>query len=233
VRKGEEKRQEILTVAERLFCLKGYEATSIQDILDVLHASKGGFYHHFASKEELLDTLFYQRAERAKEQTEAALAEQTDLMARINTVIYGILPLRREEASFIAMLLPMLEKPEGRALRLCYQEALTATFMPMMERELALACDDEVIFPPVEDVADTMLLLINQCWLEVATLLVACAKKAQKQDASALMGTLEKYRRVIERLLDAPFGSVHIIPLAEWNEVAEGLIRQMMLPMQG
>ena len=43
MRKGDEKRQEMLNVAERLFCLKGYEATSVQDILNVLHSSKGGF----------------------------------------------------------------------------------------------------------------------------------------------------------------------------------------------
>lgn len=66
MRKGDEKRQEMLAVAERLFCTKGYEATSVQDILDVLPCSKGGFYPHFASKEMVLDTLCTQRAERAR-----------------------------------------------------------------------------------------------------------------------------------------------------------------------
>lgn len=233
MRKGDEKRQEMLAVAERLFCLKGYEATSVQDILDVLHASKGGFYHHFASKEALLDTLFYQRAERALAQTETLLSEQTEIMERINIVFHGFLPLRKEEAAFVSMLLPMLEKPEGRALRLCYQEALAETFLPVMERELALAMDADVIFPPAEEIADMVLSMINQCWLDVSVLLVRCAKQSRKHDAAALLNILEKYRRAIERLLDAPFGSVEIIRLSEWNEVAEGLIRHMMLPMQG
>ncbi len=45
----------ILDVAFRLFMEKGYEYTSIQDIIDHLGGlSKGAIYHHFKSKEEIL-----------------------------------------------------------------------------------------------------------------------------------------------------------------------------------
>lgn len=45
----------ILSVAFRLFMEKGYEHTSIQDIIDHLGGlSKGAIYHHFKSKEDLL-----------------------------------------------------------------------------------------------------------------------------------------------------------------------------------
>lgn len=233
VRKGDEKRQEMLTVAERLFCLKGYEATSVQDILNVLHVSKGGFYHHFASKEALLYTLFYQRAERALERTEEALTQETDVMRRLNLLMYGFLPLRREEADFLGMLLPMLDKPEGRALRLSYQDALKETFLPAMERELAMGQDDKVLFPPHGDLADVVLCLLAQCWVDVACLLMDTGKKAQKPEAAALMNVLGKYRRALERLLDAPFGSIEIIPLDEWDEVAGKLAGRLLLPMQG
>ena len=232
MRKGDEKRQEMLTVAERLFCLKGYEATSVQDILNVLHISKGGFYHHFASKEELLNTLFYQRAEKALAKVEEKLAKDSDIMSRLNKLLYGYLPLRQEEADFVAMLLTMMEKPEGRALRLCYQEALMETFLPALQRELALAQDADVILPATADVEDIILHLLNQCWGDVASLLLACAKKAQKPDAAALLSILHKYRRSVERLLDAPFGSVEIIRLQEWDEVSEELIRRLMLSVQ-
>lgn len=233
MRKGDEKRQEMLAVAERLFCLKGYEATSVQDILDVLHASKGGFYHHFASKEALLNILFEQRAASALAYAEEALFSETDIMRRINIMLYAFLPLRREEADFVAMLLPMMEKPEGRALRLCYQEALQDCFLPAMERELALAMDDEIIAPPVDDVAELLLQLMGQCWNDVALLLLNSVKKAQWPDAAALLGILEKYRRVLERLLDAPFGSIELIRLDEWSEVSEKLSRRLLTPMQG
>ncbi len=45
----------ILDVASRLFLEKGYEHTSIQDIIDHLGGlSKGAIYHHFKSKEDIL-----------------------------------------------------------------------------------------------------------------------------------------------------------------------------------
>lgn len=233
MRKGDEKRQEMLTVAERLFCLKGYEATSVQDILDVLHVSKGGFYHHFASKEALLYTLFYQRAERALERTEDVLSQVTDVMKRLNLLMYGFLPLRREEADFLGMLMPMLDKPEGRALRLSYQEALKETFLPAMERELAMGQDAKVLFPPGGEQADIVLCLLAQCWVDVAGELTVASKKAQKPEAAVLLSVLDKYRRALERLLDAPFGSIEIIPLDEWDEVAAKLSSRLLLPMQG
>lgn len=51
----EETVQLILDVSYRLFMEKGYEYTSIQDIIDNLGGlSKGAIYHHFKSKEEIL-----------------------------------------------------------------------------------------------------------------------------------------------------------------------------------
>ena len=47
-------RQEILHTAARLFQQQGYDATSMNDIAAALKLSKGGLYHHFQSKDEIL-----------------------------------------------------------------------------------------------------------------------------------------------------------------------------------
>jgi len=47
-------RQEILRTAARLFQQKGYDATSMNDVAAALKLSKGGLYHHFQSKDEIL-----------------------------------------------------------------------------------------------------------------------------------------------------------------------------------
>lgn len=45
----------ILDAAQQLFHQKGYENTTIQDIIDALgDLSKGAIYHHFKSKEEII-----------------------------------------------------------------------------------------------------------------------------------------------------------------------------------
>lgn len=53
----EETVQKILDVSYELFTQKGYEKTSIQDIVDRLGMSKGAIYHHFKSKEDILNRL--------------------------------------------------------------------------------------------------------------------------------------------------------------------------------
>lgn len=231
MRKGEETRQEMLAVAERLFCTKGYEATSVQDILNVLHISKGGFYHHFDSKEQVLNTLCRVRAEKAGERADGLLAEIEAPMERLNILLHGFMPLRREEIPFMNMLLPLLRTPEGRTMGLCYQEALKAVFLPLIDREISAARELDIVYPPVADVAGIVLHLINCCWLDVAMGLIECAKNAQVHDLTALLGVLNSYRRSVEVLLDAPFGSVEILRIDEWDEVATRLTRTLMLPM--
>jgi AcrR family transcriptional regulator len=50
----QEPRQEILRTAARLFQQQGYDATSMNDVAAALKLSKGGLYHHFESKDEIL-----------------------------------------------------------------------------------------------------------------------------------------------------------------------------------
>ena len=50
--------EKILDVARQLFLEKGYENTTIQDLVDHLDGlSKGAVYHHFKSKEEIMDAV--------------------------------------------------------------------------------------------------------------------------------------------------------------------------------
>jgi AcrR family transcriptional regulator len=54
----EETINQILTVALNLFIQKGYEQTSVQDIINELGGlTKGAIYHHFKSKEEILQAV--------------------------------------------------------------------------------------------------------------------------------------------------------------------------------
>ena len=50
--------EKILEVSQRLFLEKGYDNTTIQDIVNELGGlTKGAIYHHFKSKEEIMDAL--------------------------------------------------------------------------------------------------------------------------------------------------------------------------------
>lgn len=53
-----DRKQHVIKMAHQLFIDKGFQNTSIQDILDYSGISKGTFYNYFSSKNELLITLF-------------------------------------------------------------------------------------------------------------------------------------------------------------------------------
>lgn len=76
-----QKRKEIIQTAWGLFFSKGYEATSIQDILTAAGLSKGAFYHYFPSKSALLEGLVDDMSAAAMTEI-APLLERKDLTAR-------------------------------------------------------------------------------------------------------------------------------------------------------
>src|SRR6201995_4440064 len=56
--KGQEARRVIVDTATRLFAERGYAAVSIEMVLAACQISRGALYHHFASKEALLEAAF-------------------------------------------------------------------------------------------------------------------------------------------------------------------------------
>lgn len=49
----------ILDVSTKMFCEKGYDNTSLQDIINETKLSKGAIYHHFDSKEDILKAILF------------------------------------------------------------------------------------------------------------------------------------------------------------------------------
>ena len=218
MRKGDEKRQELLDASEKLFCQKGYEATSVQDILDALQLSRGGFYHHFDSKESVLRALCARRAERAAAFAAEMLNAASSPMARINAVLYAFIPLRREEAEFVTMLMPTISKPEGRAVAVLYQDVLAERFLPLLRAEVASAASVGMVCPPVKEMEAVILHTVNHCWMEVTEQLYLIHQNGKQLVPLALLNLVEKYRRAVEVLLDAPYGSIEIIRVEELAE---------------
>jgi AcrR family transcriptional regulator len=59
-------REEIVAAADDLFYRQGYAHTSFADIAAVVEISRGNFYHHFKSKDEILDAVIAARIAKRK-----------------------------------------------------------------------------------------------------------------------------------------------------------------------
>lgn len=64
IKKPEERKNEILDVAEALFHTQGYEGTSTGDILQKAGIARGTLYYHFKTKEEIMNAVISRRIER-------------------------------------------------------------------------------------------------------------------------------------------------------------------------
>ena len=108
VKKGELKRSSILKAAEMLFFERGYERTSVQDILDALSLSKGGFYHHFPSKEAVLEEICAERvsgAAGAARHGAVTPGRPRPRSTGSNLLLRAVNPLERDDAPFVALTL--------------------------------------------------------------------------------------------------------------------------------
>ncbi len=57
IKNPEERKNEILDAADKLFTQKGFDGTSTNDILEAVGIARGTLYYHFKSKEDIMDSL--------------------------------------------------------------------------------------------------------------------------------------------------------------------------------
>lgn len=101
----------ILEVSKRLFLEKGYDNTKIQDIADELGMTKGAIYHHFESKEEIMnklgETMFIHNNpfETVKKRNDLNGLEKMKLAIKLNQSNEQMVELTNQA-------LPLLENPQ-------------------------------------------------------------------------------------------------------------------------
>jgi TetR/AcrR family transcriptional regulator, transcriptional repressor for nem operon len=85
--KGVETKQKIIEESLKLFSIKGYYHTSIQDILEATHLTKGGLYGHFKNKEAIWQASYDQAAQMWKSIVLKNLENMEDPLERIEKAL--------------------------------------------------------------------------------------------------------------------------------------------------
>lgn len=153
----------ILDVATRLFTEKGYDATSLQDIINDTKLSKGAIYHHFASKEEILEAIF----NRIGEENTTALAKIRD-----DNALNGIEKLRsifkaalfNSNQSLMLTVTPcLLDNPRFLAMQLrqLYQIVAPKFIKPILQQGI----DDKTIQVQNPGELAEAIMVLSNIWL--------------------------------------------------------------------
>ena len=81
-------RREIVDAADALFYRQGFEHTSFAHIADAVQISRGNFYHHFKSKDEILQAVIEARVEKTRAMLDEWAAQCETPQDRIRSFIH-------------------------------------------------------------------------------------------------------------------------------------------------
>ena len=153
----------ILDAATHLFVEKGYDATSLQDIISETKLSKGAIYHHFSSKEKIFEAIF----RRIGEQNTAALAKVRD-----DPALNGLEKLRaifkaalfNSNQSLMLTVTPcLLDNPRFLAMQIAqlYQIVAPGFIQPILQQGID---DGSIQASNPRELAESIMVLSN-VWL--------------------------------------------------------------------
>lgn len=159
----EETVRKILDTAERLFIEKGYDHTSLQNIIQATGLSKGAIYHHFASKEE----IFYYVCDRIGQRNGEILSKLRDDPAltgleKLRSIFTTSLHPDRQAKMFCMM--PYLldnEKFLATEMRSIFDEVVPVFMEPIIRQGIA---DGSIRTEHPKELAEAMMLL-SDLWL--------------------------------------------------------------------
>ena len=216
-------REAILAAAETLFFEKGYEATGVQDILDALKLSKGGFYHYFPSKESVMQEICVRRiAERIRRAEPELFAAQSRPVEKMNRVLRLIGLFDWSDTKYAAIMLRLCYGKDGDVhLRETLRQHLREQIRPIVEETIAQGIQagvmcvrypkhtGEIILRMADDLNDSACLLLGKNPENLDVLL-------------EITDQVHAYRDAIEVLLGAPFGSILLFDMVRLsNDVRE------------
>ena len=162
-RHPEQTLEKIVDISAELFAKKGYEQTSIQDILDATGLSKGGLYHHFKSKDEIMNAVADKLYAGATESM-WVIARRKDLtgLEKLRMIFQASMYSSAQEELFSAAP-DMLNNPQLLVLYLrnSVQQEAPAMIQPILEEGIA---DGSIQTEYPRELAE-VLMLIGNLWL--------------------------------------------------------------------
>ena len=95
-----ERKQNIILSALKVFCEKGYDGATVDDIAKKAECSHGLFYHYFKSKKEIFDAVIENAGERSDKTVETILKEDLSCTEKLRKIVtYLFDNLKKDEST--------------------------------------------------------------------------------------------------------------------------------------
>lgn len=129
VKKAEERRNEILNAADELFGQKGFDGTSTNDILEKVGIARGTLYHHFKSKEDIMDALIDRYSDRLLDAAQDIAADKT--IPVVERMIRAVMALNLSGGSS-KEIMEQIHKPQNALMHQKIQKVIINGVPPIL-----------------------------------------------------------------------------------------------------
>lgn len=153
----------ILDVSTDLFSKKGYEKTSLQDIINKTKLSKGAIYHHFSSKEDILEAIFLQIGEKNAVSLSKIRDDKTlNGLEKLRTIIRAAI-LNSNQSLMLTITPNLLDNPKFLAMQIeqIYQIIAPKFIQPILQEGIN---DGSIKVKNSKEVSEAIMILMNT-WL--------------------------------------------------------------------
>ncbi len=219
VKDHDSRRNEILDTAQQLFYQKGYEETSIQDLLNAVGIAKGTFYHYFDSKQALLEELVTRMVAQTIALVEPIVADpQRSALEKFEQFFNQVGQWKAERRGLLLQVLRAYYRDENILLRHKMVISSFAQVAPMLAAIIEQGIAEGVF--ATKYVAETaqIVLKTTQNLSETIAMLIL----EPPPDALAILERqISAHHKAIERILEAPSGSLQLFALAQVRQWLE------------
>ena len=106
MKKGERRKQELLQIAYRMFISRGYENTSVDEIIEETDIAKGTYYYYFETKEQMLEEVIGMMIDQEMEAAGRILQAEIPVPQKIIGMISSLRPTQEERPIEGALMQP-------------------------------------------------------------------------------------------------------------------------------
>ncbi len=211
VKPPDERRSELIAAAQKLFYTKGYERTSITDIVRELDVAKGTFYYYFDSKLAILEAIIDDIVAQTKALIQPIVADESlSALEKWHQAIGQIGSWKQGRREEIMALTEVLAKDENVILVHKMQNRIQVEMAPVFAEIIAQGVEEGVFETDFPQTSAEICLAITQSNADQMMALVL--HPAEYDDPAELF--LQRYTAVqvaIERVLGAPPGSIYMV----------------------
>ncbi|HTJ56193.1 MAG TPA: TetR/AcrR family transcriptional regulator [Devosiaceae bacterium] len=206
------RKQELLDAAMRLIAAKGYDETSVSDVIAEVGISKGAFYHHFDSKEGLIEALAERYAAESAGRAQSLLEDETlDAFERLSSFLSRLRNQKAEVAPELFAAFAPIFRPENIRLYERTQSAANAIIRPMLARIITEGVAERTFdTSDPEGATDIILHLMTSNRPMIAALYAARTPDQFEARLSRLVERMRYLGTVIDRILGIPEGSIEL-----------------------